>query len=125
MSSQPSSSGKMSAARSRPTPLAKWNPTRDCWENTQQASLFSERLDVFWGTWPSSGMTRSGVAYALPTWEPATDGSECSYLPTPVASEGTKPSNTMGVARRQATGQVFLTNVIVSLCGLDPSEQTG
>lgn len=31
----------------------------------------------------------------------------------------------MGVVRRQATGQVFLTNVVVSLCGLDPSEQTG
>lgn len=43
-------------------------------------------------------------------------------LPTPVASEGTKPSNTMGVGRRKATGEVFLTNVIVSLCGLDPSE---
>lgn len=45
-----------------------------------------------------------------------------TLLPTPVASEGTKPSNTMGVARRAATGQVALTNVIVSLCGLDPSE---
>lgn len=43
-------------------------------------------------------------------------------LPTPVASEGTKPSNTMGVGRRKATGEVFLTNAIVSLCGLDPSE---
>lgn len=43
-------------------------------------------------------------------------------LMTPVASEGTKPSNTMGVARRLETGQVFLTNQIVTLCGLDPSE---
>lgn len=43
-------------------------------------------------------------------------------LPTPVASEGTKPSNTMGVERRKATGEVFLTNVIVSMCGLDPTE---
>lgn len=43
---------------------------------------------------------------------------------TPVASEGTKPSNVMGVERRQETGQVFLTNQIVSLCGLDPSEGT-
>lgn len=45
-----------------------------------------------------------------------------SLLPTPVASEGTKPSNTMGVERRKATGEVFLTNAIVSLCGLDPTE---
>lgn len=43
-------------------------------------------------------------------------------LPTPVAAEGTKPSNTMGVARREKTGQVALTNVIVSLVGLDPTE---
>lgn len=43
-------------------------------------------------------------------------------LPTPVASEGTKPSNTMGVTRRKATGEVFLTNAIVTLCGLDPTE---
>ena len=42
---------------------------------------------------------------------------------TPVAAEGTKPSNTMGVARRQATGQVFLTNQIVTLMGLDPTEE--
>ena len=41
---------------------------------------------------------------------------------TPVAAEGVKPSNTMGVARRQATGEVFLTNQIVTLCGLDPTE---
>jgi hypothetical protein len=48
---------------------------------------------------------------------------ELSLLMTPVASEGIKPSNTMGVARRQTTGQVFLTNQIVTLCGLDPSEK--
>lgn len=44
---------------------------------------------------------------------------------TPVAAEGIKPSNTMGVARRMATGQPFLTNQIVTLLGLDPSELTG
>ena len=104
-------------------PLARWDRARSAWVTTE--SLLCEHSAVFSETWPTSGMTRSGVAYELPTWEPVTDGSECSYLPTPVASEGTKPSNTMSVARRQATGQVFLTNVIVSLCGLDPSEQTG
>jgi hypothetical protein len=48
---------------------------------------------------------------------------DAPLLMTPVAAEGIKPSNTMGVARRQTTGQVFLTNQIVSLVGLDPSEQ--
>jgi hypothetical protein len=68
-------------------------------------------------------MTLNGVAYELPTWEPATDVSaSSSLLLTPVASEGLKPSSTMGVARRLTTGQPFLTNQIVTLCGLDPSE---
>ena len=63
-----------------PEPIAQWNPIRDCWETTQQASLLSEHLDVFSETWPTSGMTRSGVAYALPTWEPPTGDSESSSL---------------------------------------------
>lgn len=93
-------------------------------------SLFCGHLDVYSETWPTSGMTVSGVAYEQPTWEPHTADSESLSSPhdetlflTPVASEGTKPSNVMGVARRLTTGQVFLTNQIVSLCGLDPTEQ--
>ena len=66
----------------QPQPLARWNPTRDCWETTQQASLLSEHWDVFSATWPSSGMTRNGVAYALPTWAPAMAASECSSSPS-------------------------------------------
>ena len=61
------SSGRTSAGRSQPTPLATWNPTRDCWETTQQASLFSERLDVFSETWPTLGSMRNGVAFERPT----------------------------------------------------------
>lgn len=110
------------------TQIAKWNPSRDVWE-LETGSLLSEHLDVFLETWPTSGSMRNGVAYELPTWEHRTDGSGSSssqhdetLLQTPLASEGTKPSNTMGVERRLSTGQVFLTNQIVSLCGLDPSE---
>lgn len=103
-------------------PIASWNSQRDVWE-TDQGDLISGHWVVFSETFPTSGSMRNGTAYALPTSEPATDDSGCSYLPTPVASEGTKPSNTMGVARRLQTGQVFLTNVIVTLCGLDPTER--
>ena len=38
-------------------------------------------------TLPSSGMTRDGWLYALPTLERATDERDCSALPTPKAQE--------------------------------------
>ena len=113
-----------------PKPVAVWNSARDVWETPQTEGFFCEHLGVYLETFPTSGTTRNGAAYGRPTWEPRTHGSEFSSSPdagtlllTPVASEGQKPSNTMGVARRLTTGQVFLTNQIVTLCGLDPSEK--
>ena len=74
-----------------PKPLAQWNSARDVWETPDSEGLFCEHLDVFSETWPSSGMTRGGTAYALPTWAERTDGSESSSSPpllgTPRASE--------------------------------------
>ena len=100
----------------QPPPLARWNPTRDCWETTQQASLLSEHLDVYSETWPTSGMTRSGVAYRLPAWEPPTDGSESSsLLPTPLASEGAKGTMQPASEREGQGHQPYLANVIVGL----------
>ena len=102
----------------QPQPLARWNPTRDCWETTQQASLLSEHWDVFSETWPSSGMTRNGVAYALPTWEPAMAASECSslpsdetLLPTPRATDGTKG----GPNQRGSKGDLMLPSAVMAL----------
>lgn len=107
--------------------LAIWNPVTDRWE-LEQVTIFGHS-DAYSETWPTSGMTANGVAYELPTWEHHTAGTGYSssqhdaLLQTPLASEGTKPSNTMGVERRLSTGQVFLTNQIVTLCGLDPTEK--
>ena len=99
-----------------PEPIAQWNPTRDCWETTQQASLLCEHWDVYSETWPTSGMTRSGVAYALPTWEPPTGDSESSsLLPTPVATEGTKGTLQSSDEREAQGRQVYLSNAIGSL----------
>lgn len=61
-----------------PEPIATWNPARDAWETDQ--GLFCGHSDVFSGIWPTSGMTRAGVAYALPTWAPRTPGSGSSLL---------------------------------------------
>lgn len=66
-----------------PTLVAVWNHVRDVWETSQQA--LCGHSAVFSETWPSSGMTRNGAAYALPTWVPRTDGSASSLLPTPAA----------------------------------------
>ena len=82
-----------------PKPIARWNPARDAWE-TETMGLFCEHSDVFSETWPSSGMTRDGTAYALPTWEQRTDDSESSsspHLPTPRATRGGSATETVAL----------------------------
>lgn len=59
--------------------IATWNPARSVWE-TDQAAICGH-LEPFSQTWPTSGMTRNGVAYALPTWAPHTADSGSSSLP--------------------------------------------
>lgn len=81
-------------------PLARWNRARGVWE-TATVSLLCGHSEPFSQTWPTSGMTRRGTAYELPTWEQRTGGSACSSspgLPTPTAmdskaSGGSGPSN--------------------------------
>lgn len=71
--------------------IARWNPARDVWEVPETENLLCEHLDVFSETWPNSGMTCGGTAYALPTWEHRTDASVSSssqLLPTPTVQDG-------------------------------------
>lgn len=86
--------------RSQQQQLAAWNPARDAWE-TQTTGMFCEHSDVYSETWPTSGMTRGGTAYALPTWEQRTAGSVFSssrLLATPTAaiSKGGRPQDSRG-----------------------------
>lgn len=70
-------------------PIATWNRARDAWEVPGTANLFCAHSDVFSATFPASGMTRAGTAYALPTWEEHTTATGSSYsrgLPTPRAT---------------------------------------
>lgn len=76
--------------------LASWNPERDVWE-TGQGDLFSGLSDVYSEIWPASGMTRNGLAFELPTWEPPTSGTECSSLPTPRATRGGSSTETVAM----------------------------
>lgn len=65
-----------------PKHIAKWNPARDAWEDTRGGtSLFCGHSDVYSGTFPASGMTRSGVAYELQTWEHRTGDTGYSSSP--------------------------------------------
>ncbi|MCP2204005.1 hypothetical protein LX90_007734 [Lentzea flava] len=73
-------------------PMARWNPARGVWETTQ-AQLCGHSA-LFSRTWPTSGTTRRGVAYALPTWAPLTNASgSSSLLPTPTSSDRFGPGH--------------------------------
>ncbi|MBP2330633.1 hypothetical protein JOF56_011018 [Kibdelosporangium banguiense] len=81
----------MSETFSPPTPMATWNPARGVWETAQRTVC--GHWEPFSRTWPTSGMTRHGVAYVLPTWEPRTPDSESSsLLPTPTARDHKGPN---------------------------------
>jgi hypothetical protein len=73
-----------------PQPIAIWNRARGVWEVPQTESLICGHSERFSETWPSSGMTQGGSAYALPTLVHRTADSGCSslLLPTPDASMG-------------------------------------
>ena len=73
-------------------PLARWDRARSAWVTTE--SLLCGHSDVYSETWPILVSMRKSTVYALPTWEPATDGSgsSCSpgdvrHLPTPTSRD--------------------------------------
>jgi hypothetical protein len=74
-----------------PKRIAIWNATAGVWETTE--SLLCGHSALFSETWPSWGSMRGGVAYALPTPAPPTDGSGSSSLPTPTANMMTGPGS--------------------------------
>jgi hypothetical protein len=92
-----------------PEPIARWNPARDVWESGT-TGLFCEHSDVFSGTWPISGMTRSGVAYPLPPWDAHTTGGESSsppaHVPTPLRSDAGPRGGTTGFGLRDWSREI-------------------
>lgn len=80
------------------TSFASWDASIGRWwpSGERDGGLFapSEPSSV---AWPTSGMTRSGTAYALPTWVHRTDASGSSssrgLLPTPKASNNENRSS--------------------------------
>jgi DNA (cytosine-5)-methyltransferase 1 len=66
--------------------IAVWNTDLKLWTKPNEV-LFSEHLELFSATWPTSGMTQSGVAYELVIQVPHINDSESLLLRTPLASE--------------------------------------
>jgi hypothetical protein len=86
--------------------IGRWNRARGVWE-TDTVDLLSEHSEPFSATWPSSGTTRSGVAFELPTPALPTAGTASSSsraLPTPTAmdSEASGGSSTVDVTLTDA-----------------------
>lgn len=71
----------MSEVYSLLKPIATWNTVRGVWETTQ-GNLLCEHSELFSETWPTSGMTRVGQAFELPTQVHPTTVSESSSSPT-------------------------------------------
>ena len=119
MSDPSLSSGRTSEARSLPAPLARWNPSRDCWE-TEEVDLLSGLSAVWSETWPTSGMWADGLVYASPTWADATGGSASSLshgLPTPTVADSERSSPTYGRGNPTLLGALLPTPTV--------SESTG
>jgi DNA (cytosine-5)-methyltransferase 1 len=65
------------------TPLANYDPGTQSWKMCEDIYLWAE--PTFLATLPASGMTRNGVLYQQPAWEPITNETESSSWPTPTA----------------------------------------
>lgn len=65
--------------------LAKFDHASSSWR-TPQSSL-DGASETFSGTWPDSGMMRSGTAFQLPTLAVVIDETGLGLFPTPLASE--------------------------------------
>lgn len=78
--------------QSSPELLAKYDRATQSWR-TSQLSLVETKaggLAEYSGTWPRSGMTRSGTAYRLAPLVRLTDATGCGLWPTPRANNAEK-----------------------------------
>ena len=96
---------------SSPELLARYDPASRSWKTSQRSLL--EGWAPFSGTWPRSGMTRSGTAFRLPPLARLTDGIESgsSPIPTPTAGDS-RGSGSRNTASSRAHPGVSLTDYV-------------
>lgn len=100
-----------------PQPFAVWNPSTGVWE-TSQLDLFG-RSAPYSETWPTSGMTRGGLAYPLLSSARRIHVSASSFLPipllrTPLASDSTRGGESLDQVRARR-GTVALSHQIIDI----------
>lgn len=98
-------------------PFAVWNPTRGIWE-TSQLDLYG-LLAPYSAIWPTSGTTRAGSAYPLPTSEHPTPAFASSSSPaalfrTPLASDAARGGESLDRVRGRR-GTIALSHQVIDL----------
>ena len=76
---------RVTCGRGLDTPLANYDPGTQSWKMCADISLWEEL--TYLATLPPSGMTRNGVLYQQPAWEPITSETASSSWPTPLQSD--------------------------------------
>lgn len=74
-------------------PFAVLDPSSQFWRTSE--GIFPSDWIPFSGTWPASGMTRNGCAFARPMLAHLTNGKGSSVLPTPRTSRGASGTETI------------------------------
>lgn len=117
MDATPSPQPPSSQPQSRAVPFAVWNPTRGIWE-TSQLDLYG-LLAPYSAIWPTSGTTRAGSAYPLPTSEHPTPAFASSSSPaalfrTPLASDAARGGESLDRVRARR-GTIALSHQVIDL----------
>ncbi len=87
--------------------LANYDPATQSWRTSQRCLI--EKWEPFLGTWPQSGMTRSGQLFPLAPLVRHTCDSECSLWPTPTAS---MDGRGFGIPLHERTGRYRKSTVL-------------
>lgn len=107
-----------------PGSSVSYDPESSSWRTSQRS--FDGEWTVFSGTWPRSGMMRSGIASPQPPSAPLTSVTGCSSWPTPTVVPSRPNEGNMRILRaRVLAGDLSLGDARAMLSGKSPFEAQG